>query len=217
MPDNKAVYNTANKITIMPTNRSNENPKTIFEHSAVQPAFKTLTVPIKKLSQTSKMGPADVYGGIRLNRHSSRRQSLEINLRQEISNFKLLMTSFKSPSLQDVIETLLNKFRAIEELALTLINHDLQQADSCESTQVLSKSLNQISEAYERSKDRLNRDLNKMEYQVSQIRDTRERISMKHIKSLDIVQREVNRIMPNELSSKQSKEDEEDDDMEFDE
>lgn len=81
MPDNKAVYNTANKITIAPTNRSNENPKTIFEHSAVQPAFKTLTVPIKKLSQTSKMGPADVYRDSRHDRHSGRRQSLEINLR----------------------------------------------------------------------------------------------------------------------------------------
>lgn len=88
--------------------------------------------------------------------------------------------------MNEVIETLLNKFRAIEELAFTLITHD-QCQDSCESTQVLSKSLNQISEAYEKSKDRLNRDLNKMEFQVSQIRDTRDRIQLKHIKSLDIV------------------------------
>lgn len=39
-----------------------------------------------------------------------------------------------------------------------------------------------------------------MEFQVNQIKDTRERITMKHIKSLDIVQREIDKIMPNELS-----------------
>lgn len=47
----------------------------------------------------------------------------------------------------------------------------------------------------------MNRDLNKMEFQVGQIRDTRDRMQMKHIKSLDIVQQEINRIMPNDLSS----------------
>lgn len=35
-----------------------------------------------------------------------------------------------------------------------------------------------------------------MEYQVSQLKDTRERLSLKHIKSLDIITREVDRIMP---------------------
>jgi riboflavin synthase alpha subunit len=35
-----------------------------------------------------------------------------------------------------------------------------------------------------------------MEFQVSLIRNTRERISIQHIKSLDIVAHEVNRIMP---------------------
>lgn len=40
-----------------------------------------------------------------------------------------------------------------------------------------------------------------MEFQVNQIKDTRERITMKHIKSLDIVQREIDKIMPNELSA----------------
>jgi len=40
-----------------------------------------------------------------------------------------------------------------------------------------------------------------MEFQVNQMKDTRERITMKHIKSLDIVQREIDKIMPNELSA----------------
>lgn len=35
-----------------------------------------------------------------------------------------------------------------------------------------------------------------MEYQVSQLKDTRERLSLKHIKSLDIITKEVDRIMP---------------------
>jgi len=39
-----------------------------------------------------------------------------------------------------------------------------------------------------------------MEFHVNQIRDTRERISIKHLKSLDIVQREIHKIMPNDLS-----------------
>lgn len=39
-----------------------------------------------------------------------------------------------------------------------------------------------------------------MEYHVAQIKDTRERISLKHIKSLDIVKQEVERIMPSDLS-----------------
>lgn len=39
-----------------------------------------------------------------------------------------------------------------------------------------------------------------MEYQVAQIKDTRDRISIQHIKSLDIVSKEVERIMPQNLS-----------------
>lgn len=42
-----------------------------------------------------------------------------------------------------------------------------------------------------------------MEFKVTQIRDTRERISIKHIKSLDIVEKEVHRIMPNSLTESQ--------------
>ena len=61
--------------------------------------------------------------------------------------------------------------------------------------------------AYEKQKDRLNRDLNKMEYQVAQIKDTRDRISMAHIKSLDIVSKEVERIMPQNLSQIGSEQD----------
>jgi hypothetical protein len=64
----------------------------------------------------------------------------------------------------------------------------------------LVNSLKQIKVTYEKSKERLEKDLNKMEYQVNQIKDTRERISLKHLKSLDIVQREINKIMPNDLT-----------------
>jgi len=42
-----------------------------------------------------------------------------------------------------------------------------------------------------------------MEYKVNQIRDTRERISLKHIKSMDIVEKEIHRIMPNSLTESQ--------------
>jgi hypothetical protein len=92
MPDTNQAYNTlaANKISMQPTNRSSENPKTIFEHSAaVQPPnFKTLTMPIKKqLSQTST---GNVYGRTPNTR-------LQTNLRKELSNYKLLLTSFKAP------------------------------------------------------------------------------------------------------------------------
>jgi len=40
-----------------------------------------------------------------------------------------------------------------------------------------------------------------MEWQVRKIKDTRERMGMKHIKSLDLVEKEVNRIMPPDLSN----------------
>ena len=43
---------------------------------------------------------------------------------------------------------------------------------------------------------RLERDLNKMESQINHIRDTRERIEIKHLKFSDIAQREFNKIMP---------------------
>lgn len=80
-----------------------------------------------------------------------------------------------------------------------IITHDegnFCQDDYDSSSKTLSKSLTQISEAYERSKERLNRDLNKMEYHVRKIKDTRDRLTMKHIKSLDLVEKEVNRVMP---------------------
>jgi hypothetical protein len=38
-----------------------------------------------------------------------------------------------------------------------------------------------------------------MESHMRKLKDTRERISMKHIKSLDLLAREVDRIMPAEL------------------
>ncbi len=64
----------------------------------------------------------------------------------------------------------------------------------------MEKSLKEIEVTYKKNKERLERDLNKMEYKITQIRDTRERISLKHIKSLDIVEREIHRIMPNSLT-----------------
>ena len=67
----------------------------------------------------------------------------------------------------------------------------------------LGKSLKEIHKAYKRNVKQLGKDLNRMEFRVTQIRDTRERISIKHIKGLDYVEREFNRIMPNSLSETQ--------------
>ena len=39
-----------------------------------------------------------------------------------------------------------------------------------------------------------------MEFKVKQVQDTREKMQLRHIKGLDIVQNEVNRIMPNSLT-----------------
>lgn len=52
----------------------------------------------------------------------------------------------------------------------------------------LAKSLKDIEVAYKKNIILLGKDLNRMEFKVTQIRDTRERISIKHIKSLDIVE-----------------------------
>ena len=54
-----------------------------------------------------------------------------------------------------------------------------------------------------------------MEFQVTQIRDTRERIGIKHLKSLDIVQREINRIMPNDLTGKANLNKQSDDELDI--
>jgi len=67
----------------------------------------------------------------------------------------------------------------------------------------LSKSLQQIEVCYQKNKKKLERDLNKMEYKVKQVQDTREKMQLRHIKGLDIVTNEVNRIMPNSLTEKQ--------------
>ena len=50
------------------------------------------------------------------------------------------------------------------------------------------------------NRQRLTRDLNKMEQQINQIKDTRERIEIKHLKFSDIAQREFDKIMPNDLT-----------------
>ena len=100
------------------------------------------------------MNPNEVYKGSRGDRRSSRRQSLEINFRQEIQGYKLLLTSYKCPNLNEMIETLLNKFQAIEELAFMILTHDENAfQEELESSKTLSKSLTQISEANEARRD----------------------------------------------------------------
>ena len=64
----------------------------------------------------------------------------------------------------------------------------------------MAQSLKDIEVCYKKNKERLEKDLNKMEFKINQIKDTRERISLKHIKSLDIVEKEIDRIMPNSLT-----------------
>lgn len=49
----------------------------------------------------------------------------------------------------------------------------------------------------------MDRDLNKMEFKVKQVQETREKMQIRHIKGLDIVRSEVNRIMPNSLTEKE--------------
>lgn len=66
----------------------------------------------------------------------------------------------------------------------------------------LSKSLKEIDLCYQKNKRRIERDLNKMEFKVKQVQDTREKMQIRHIKGLDIVKNEVNRIMPNSLTEK---------------
>lgn len=44
-----------------------------------------------------------------------------------------------------------------------------------------------------------------MESHINQIRDTRERIEIKHLKFSDIAQREFNKIMPNDLTQSVSR------------
>lgn len=61
----------------------------------------------------------------------------------------------------------------------------------------LSQSLHQIELCYQKNKQKLERDLNKMEYKVKvQGQDAREKMQLRHIKGLDIVENEVNRMMP---------------------
>ena len=67
----------------------------------------------------------------------------------------------------------------------------------------LSKSLQQIEITYAKNKAKLDRDLNKLEFKVKQVQETREKMQLRHIKGLDIVTNEVNRIMPNSLTEKQ--------------
>jgi len=61
----------------------------------------------------------------------------------------------------------------------------------------LSQSLHQIELCYQKNKQKLERDLNKMEYKVKvQGQDAREKMQLRHIKGLDIVESAVKRMMP---------------------
>ena len=42
-----------------------------------------------------------------------------------------------------------------------------------------------------------------MEFKVKQVQETREKIQIRHIKGLDIVENEVHRIMPNDLTEEE--------------
>jgi hypothetical protein len=53
-----------------------------------------------------------------------------------------------------------------------------------------------------KNKRKIERDLNKMEFKVKQVQDTREKIQIRHIKGMDIMENEVHRIMPNSLTQK---------------
>ncbi|CDW72116.1 UNKNOWN [Stylonychia lemnae] len=96
----------------------------------------------------------------------------------------------------------LNSNSNIENLAITLSN---KLFENNQEEDELAKSLKEIEVCYKKNKDRLEKDLNKMEYKITQIRDTRERISLKHIKSLDIVEKFVHKVMPNNLTDSQIK------------
>jgi len=65
--------------------------------------------------------------------------------------------------------------------------------------------LKEIEITYQKNKQRLEKDLNKMESKMYEIRDTRERIQFKHIKSCDIMEREFHKIMPHTLTATQLK------------
>lgn len=98
-------------------------------------------------------------------------------------------------------KTKLQKF----ETSLDLFGEEFHRSvlPGADAERELTKSLKQIKIAYKKNIELLGKDLNRMEFRVTQIRDTRERISIKHIKSLDIVEKEVHRIMPNSLTETQ--------------
>ena len=64
----------------------------------------------------------------------------------------------------------------------------------------LSKSLKEIEICYSKNMTRMEKDLNRMEYRVNLIKETREKLQFKHIKSLNHVEIEVNKVLPNSLS-----------------
>lgn len=63
----------------------------------------------------------------------------------------------------------------------------------------IQKSLKKIQVCYDEYKSLINKDINKLEFHVNLIKDTRERIGLRHIKSLDIVSKEIDSLMPDNL------------------
>ena len=74
------------------------------------------------------------------------------------------------------------------------------QTAKAKQREELAKSLKELELAYTMNRQRLTRDLNKMEQQINNIKDARERIEIKHLKFSDIAQREFDKIMPNDLT-----------------
>ena len=102
--------------------------------------------------------------------------------------------------MQDQLEDAQDKLTKLEGSLESLGEQVRRTTPGAEEERQLAKSLKQIEIAYKKNIEQLGKDLNRMEFRVTQIRDTRERISIKHIKSLDIVEKEVHRIMPNSLT-----------------
>eukprot|EP00347_Sterkiella_histriomuscorum_P016966 403351170 len=99
--------------------------------------------------------------------------------------------------LSEANQKLLKIDQNLENLAISLSQ---KLFESTQEDDELSRSLKDIEVTYKKNKLMLEKDLNKMEFKLTQIKDTRERIGIKHIKSLDIVEKFVDKVMPSNLS-----------------
>eukprot|EP00347_Sterkiella_histriomuscorum_P017919 403347475 len=146
-----------------------------------------------------------------------------INSQDQIEQTRFDMYEFKQAfqSINDLIQQQLIQVISTEEAApinvliseanlkLLKIDQNLENLaislsqklfESTQEDDELSRSLKDIEVTYKKNKLMLEKDLNKMEFKLTQIKDTRERIGIKHIKSLDIVEKFVDKVMPSNLS-----------------